>query len=443
MKSLFSISSCIGVLWALLYIIPCNCDNDIFDNVNTGDSVIIGFEEDCALDPDFAPDLKNTVARAALQGFECQCHAVVTLDNYILRMHRIGSFKGPPILFLHGFLAASEQWLVRTRSEDLPSILADKGFDVWFGNFRGNTYGRNHTYLSPDLEDTKYEFWNFTLHELGYYDLPSMVDYVSKVTGRRTVSFVGYSVAVSVFLITMSTRPEYNDKINIAILLAPYSFVSEEQNVQAILNHLHIGERIQSYMHIEKPMEIFARKKSRIKFFNRNCKPRSINRFSCVRMMVICFGSGQVHHLNKDAVYRMLNAFMAGTSSKLIDHMLQMLDTGKLLKYKYNENDETEIYDLSGITVPMSVHSSVTDSIADPASIELLVQNLPEKSLIGRYLISDEGTRRDYFLSHNAKDVVFPDIIELLYRVKDNQEVISLNMNENDEVEVIAVDTLP
>ena len=50
-------------------------------------------------------------------------------------------------------------------------MLVEAGYDVWLGNYRGNTYTRNQTYLNPD--EGKKGFWDFTWDEMAKYDIPT------------------------------------------------------------------------------------------------------------------------------------------------------------------------------------------------------------------------------------------------------------------------------
>ena len=77
-------------------------------------------------------------------GFKCEKTQVVTDDGYILGIYRIpgklsGSAKpGPPVLLQHGLEADMMQWVYNEPDVAPALVLARAGYDVWFGNNRGN-----------------------------------------------------------------------------------------------------------------------------------------------------------------------------------------------------------------------------------------------------------------------------------------------------------------
>ena len=156
-------------------------------------------------------------------GFHSEEHQVVTYDGYILTIHRIlnpdlGSPHGKPVVLLqHGLLSDSADWIIGDREKAFGFLLADAGYDVWLGNFRGNMYSRNHTTLDPDQEI----FWRFSWDQMGEFDLPAMLQYVRDLTGRQQMLYVGHSKGTRAFWVMMNRHPEMNSVISLMVGMVP------------------------------------------------------------------------------------------------------------------------------------------------------------------------------------------------------------------------------
>ena len=58
------------------------------------------------------------------------------------------------------------------------------------GNLRGNSYSRNHTVMSP----SQFEFWNFTFDDMGRYDVPASLNFLTNNTDHDKIIYIGHSM---------------------------------------------------------------------------------------------------------------------------------------------------------------------------------------------------------------------------------------------------------
>lgn len=154
-------------------------------------------------------------------GYPVENHEATSADGYIISLTRIPASKPNrhpyPILLVHGLLGSSGDYLVIGPNNSIAYLLADRGYDVWLADMRGNRYSQKHVRLTIDSPD----YWDFSWHEMGYYDMPAIIEYILHQTTARKLIYIGHSQGTTVFFVMASARPEFNDKIARMYALSP------------------------------------------------------------------------------------------------------------------------------------------------------------------------------------------------------------------------------
>ena len=379
-------------------------------------------------DPD---DGKNMIEIVQTRGYEIESHFVTTEDGYILNMFRIPRGKGeargegprPPVLLQHGLLDSSFTWVNNYRNESLGFLLADAGFDVWFGNNRGNRYGRNHTTLDPD--DGTLPFWAFSWDEMAVMDIPAMVNYACAQSGAASLGYVGHSEGtIQMFAAAAEAGAGLAPataaalaKVNLFVALAPVAYVSHLKSppIQT-LAQLHLVE------------EIFDRGIFEIGKFDdqlNELAPKicTAHEVSCELFLdLIC---GPSRNLNESRVQVYVSATPAGTSTQNMLHWEQgvLVDTFQKFDWgspeanaqHYSGAAEPPLYDLGAISPDfhIALFSGDLDWLADATDVARLATELPPQSVVHSH-VTPAFAHLDFTWAWDANTLVYDKVTELL-----------------------------
>ena len=163
------------------------------------------------------------------------------------------SRQKPAALLMHGIGSTSAEFVFGNPKGNLAFILADLGYDVWLGNARGTVWSRNHTTLDPGADAKR--FFDFSWHEIGYYDLAAAIDYILATTKTKKLHYIGHSQGGTAFLVLASTRPSYNKKIRLASLLSP-AVVTSETKIPFLKNAVPLLEDVETLLQFLKIYEL-------------------------------------------------------------------------------------------------------------------------------------------------------------------------------------------
>ncbi|XP_033217295.1 lipase 1-like isoform X2 [Belonocnema kinseyi] len=349
------------------------------------------------------PDSDKSVTRLIEDyGYLVESHNIVTKDGYILEIHRIPGIRG-----------SSADWVLTGPNRSLAFLLAENGYDVWLGNNRGNTFGKNHkSYLS-----TSFGFWDFSWHELGIYDLPATIDYILKTTKIRNLNYVCFSQGCTQFLVMGSLMPEYNKKIRFTAALAPASALKNIKGVMTLASPFISFSKILvenlGYFELIPSSSLL-----RI-FTNYVCRENSGLQNFCYLLIFNIVGNG-LEEIDRVQFPDVFSYFPAGCSWKQVIHYIS--DTKEYFgQYNYGLMKNLRLYNstippeypLKNVNVPIAIFHGPNDYLVPPQDVAILEKKLP--NVVGRFFVTERKLNHlDFMFGRNIRHLVYNRVVQII-----------------------------
>lgn len=293
-------------------------------------------------------------------------------------------------------------------------LLANYGFDCWLGNSRGSDYGLKHKTLSSQSK----EFWNFSFHEIGYYDLPAMIDYMLKQTKSEKFYVIGHSQGCTSLMVLLSLRPQYNDKIIQGHMMAPAVFMKDLPHpfIRFFASEFNaFVERYKNYdimsstqiMKFIEPINSFL------------CQHNSPIINMCTNILSMVCGRNDNGTETDTKILPVLTKYLShAVSTKQFHHFIQLYRSGRFQFYDY-QSQNRKIYNstfppeypLENVKAPIYLYSGVNDMLVAEKDIERLRYVL---SNVVSYKSNKNYNHCDFLYGRNSRSVVYENILNSL-----------------------------
>ncbi|XP_022837834.1 lipase 1-like [Spodoptera litura] len=347
-------------------------------------------------------------------GHKAEEHDVISGGGYILTLFHIPGDKHRPILLIHGAIDSADSYIMRGNTSLAIALARDK-YDVWVMNYRGNRYARRHTSMDADSNQ---EYWDFSLTEIGYYDVPANIDYVLKKTGEDKLSVIGYSEGTTSMYLLGATRPEYNDKVKIFISLAPVCTLKNTKPLASIV--IQLAPLLNVALEMINSNELMGQNSTLRALFTDVCSRKAGYEVCLINGLFLLTGA-DAKEIEPEFFPVVVGHFPAGTSRKNINHLVQISLSGKFRDYDYGMMKNMEKYrrftppeyDLSKVTMKVALIAAKNDKLSTIKDVEWLREQLPN---VVDYTVmkSNVFNHVDYIWGRTAHKTLFPHIFRLL-----------------------------
>nr|XP_056705245.1 putative lysosomal acid lipase/cholesteryl ester hydrolase [Euleptes europaea] len=353
-------------------------------------------------------------------GYPSEEYEILTDDGYYLQINRIPygihgpGKKGskPAVLLQHGLSLEGRSWIANLPSNSLGFVLADAGYDVWILNSRGTTWSRRHQNFSTYQK----EFWDFSFHEMGMYDVPAAINFILQETDQEGLNYIGHSQGSSLGFLAFSAMPELARKVKLFIALAPaYRMVNSKGLIYELLV---MPDNFRKIIWGNKEFSILSNTMKTVSA--KGCSHAVIDRL-CLFFIFLSFGFNE-ENLNVSRADTYIGLFPDFTSVKTVSHWGQIARSKEFKCFDYGSRN-TNIYNMTtppfyrieDMTVKTAVWSGGKDIVINKTDTDLLIHRIPHLVF---YKDIPDWQHMDFIWGLDTPVRLYPDILALLQKYK-------------------------
>ncbi|XP_045479565.1 lipase member K-like [Harmonia axyridis] len=360
-----------------------------------------------------------------MHGFDFSEYKIQTKDGHILGLFKIPSRirSDPtkryfPVFLQHGLLSTASNF-VAVGKDSLAFTLADAGYDVWLGNYRGNEYSEGHVkYTTRDNE-----FWDHSMDDIVKYDFPAIFEKIlAETPSGGQIIYIGHSLGTSLALMyNAKYHKEAKHIFKLVILLCPAYTISNMRSPYRLA--APFGQMILNTALNMDLMRLFSQAEPTRGMMRRICleSPNLMER--CLRAWNLFYGLDAT--IGPENVPIFFHQLPGGTSLKVGKHSADLVlgnfrhyDHGYAENIKRYGTAKPPIYDIKKIETPIYIVYSTADWATTEQDALNLYNKLPKVARHGIRKISEKNFNHiDFIFTRAAKKLVYDDLLNVINNV--------------------------
>lgn len=322
---------------------------------------------------------------------------------------------------MHGFLCSSSVFVMNGPNVSLAYELSDRGYDVYMGNARGNTYSMKHVNMTSN--DPK--FWTFDWNEIALHDLPAMINFALTESNSTNLQYIGHSQGGTLFLVLSSVNPVFSSKISSSHLLAPGCFLGNTNN--PVLKTIGSVFGKPNEFASQTGLPILPTNQTIELLGQQACLQDIKDKLICQNLVFLLTGY-YTTNVVQSRIPEILKSLPNNASGRQILHYAQIVNSGLFNRFNFGREQNLRKYGLltppdyplDKIKVPTYLYYSESDIAISTKDIEKCVAKMPAKTVKARRLMPLKTFTHMDFVFANAtvmNENLYVDLFEDLRQI--------------------------